>query len=128
MQVAQELTIQDDLLLRGCRLVIPKGLRKEILKCLHNGHMGIGKCRERAKQSVWWPGSSTEFIEYVEKCAICCKEMNNPTESLIPTEFPKLPWQMVAIDLLMFKGKSYIVVIDCFSRYIELGVLQNQGR
>ena len=53
------------------------------------------------------PESSTELKEYVEKCAICCKEMNNPTEPLILQESPKLSWQTVATDLLMFKG-SYI--------------------
>ena len=52
-------------------------------------------------------------------------QRNNPTDLLIPMEFPKLPWQTVATDLLVFNGKSYIIVIDYFSHYIELGVLQN---
>ncbi len=55
------LTIQDGLLLYGSRIVIPASLRADILSKLHEGHLGITKCRERAKHSVWWPGLSREL-------------------------------------------------------------------
>lgn len=40
------------LLLKRGRLVIPSPLRAEILQCLHEGHQGISKRWERAKESV----------------------------------------------------------------------------
>lgn len=64
--VASELTVQDGILMRGSRLVIPITLRKEILTKLHSSHQGISKCRERARQSVWWPGLATELEELVK--------------------------------------------------------------
>ena len=56
LQVATDLNIQKGLLLKGSRLVIPVAMQKTILGKIHEGHQGITKCRERAKQSVWWPG------------------------------------------------------------------------
>ncbi len=48
-----ELSVQNGLLLNGIRIVIPASLRAEIFCKLHEGHLGITKCRKRAKQSVF---------------------------------------------------------------------------
>ena len=47
-KVAQEMSVEDGLLLRGNRIVIPKSLRDDILQKIHSGHLGIAKFRERA--------------------------------------------------------------------------------
>lgn len=52
LPVTAEIKVHDGLLLRGSRLIIPSSMRPEILRCLHGGHQGITKCRERAKESV----------------------------------------------------------------------------
>ena len=54
--VSTELSLQNELLMRNSQIVIPKSLQPEILQKLHNGHQGITKCRECARNSVWWPG------------------------------------------------------------------------
>ncbi len=74
LQVAADLTIQKGLLLKGSRLVIPVAMQKTILGKIHEGHQGITKCRERAKQSVWWPGLSKQIKDLVDKCDKCSKE------------------------------------------------------
>ena len=74
LQVAADLTIQKGLLLKGSRLVIPVAIQKMILGKIHEGHQGIMKCRERAKQSVWWPGLSKHIEHLVDKCDKCSKE------------------------------------------------------
>ena len=43
-QVRNELTIADNLLMRGNRVVIPTSLRADILERLHTGHLGMTKC------------------------------------------------------------------------------------
>ena len=60
--MAAEFSVEGGLLMRGSRIVIPPALRKELLDKIHEGHQGITKCRERARQSVWWPGLSRELI------------------------------------------------------------------
>ena len=42
---------------------------------------------------------------------------------LIPTLLPDLPWRNVGTHLFEIDNKHYIVIIDCYSRYIELAEL-----
>uniref|UniRef100_A0A3Q2ZKC0 Gypsy retrotransposon integrase-like protein 1 n=2 Tax=Kryptolebias marmoratus TaxID=37003 RepID=A0A3Q2ZKC0_KRYMA len=118
-----ELTVQNGLLLYGSRIVIPASLRQDILVKLHEGHLGITKCRERAKHSVWWPGLSSELIKLLETCETCCRERTKHKEPLLPTEFPQRPWVMVGADLFQFKDKQYLIVVDYFSRFFEVAKL-----
>ena len=43
----------DGLLFKGQQVVIPTVLRSEVIKNIHQGHMGIVKCIERAKASAF---------------------------------------------------------------------------
>ena len=119
--VRAELSVANDLLLRGNRIVIPVEMRWEILEKIHDGHQGVNKCRERANQSVWWPGLNDEIKSRVANCAHCATY--RPTqrhEPMIPTFIPERPWQHIGVDLLTFKKQEYLVAIDYHSRYIEL--------
>ena len=49
------LTVEDGLLLKDSRLVIPAILQNNVLAKLHEGHQGVVKCKARARQSVWCP-------------------------------------------------------------------------
>ena len=49
------LSIIDGVIMNGTRIVIPKSLQNEHLRCLHTGHFGISKCRFRVKSTVYWP-------------------------------------------------------------------------
>ena len=115
--------MENGLLLKGSRLVIPKPLQRDILQKLHAGHQGIVKCRERAKQSVWWPGMCTQLQKVVEGCDTCAKERVNPREPLLPTKFPDRPWEKVGADLFQWNDNQYLLVIDYFSHFIEVAKL-----
>ena len=47
-----ELSVVQNILLKVCRIVIPSSMRLEILDKVHEGHQGITKCRERAKNCL----------------------------------------------------------------------------
>ncbi|UYV63198.1 K02A2.6-like [Cordylochernes scorpioides] len=118
--VKDELGVQNGLLMRSCRLVIPASMKLEILDKLHAGHFGITKTRLRARETVWWPGISKEIAETVRKCSVCIQEAVSKHEPLIPTNFPTRPWQKIGMDLFKFENKWYLVVIDYYSRFPEM--------
>ena len=43
---------------------------------------------------------------------------------MIPSKLPERPWQKVATDLFDWKGQEFVLVVDYFSRYCEIGVLR----
>lgn len=112
-------------LLYGARLLIPGSLRKEMLKRLHEGHQGIGRCRQRAKEAVWWPGLSSELRRVVNDCVVCAKVRQQNAEPLMPTVTPSLPWQMVGLDLFHLRGKEYLLCVDYRSRFPEIAYLSS---
>ena len=118
--IAVELTEVNGIILWGNRILIPRELRSEMLTKLHTGHLGIFKCRERARQSMWWPGMSTEIGEMIQKCDICNKHKPQRPKPLISSEFLELPWQKLGTDLFTWKGFNYLLVIDYYSRDIEI--------
>ena len=115
------LSVVNGLLVFGSRIVVPAALREDILKRLHHGHLGIEKCTQRAKQSVWWPGLAAEIRGLVQRCHHCqTNAAKQRKEPLNPSHLPDRPWQRVAADLCFFKSKHYIIIVDYYSRYLEI--------
>ena len=50
---SDELSVSGNLIFKGSRLVIPKSAKSDILVKIHEGHMGIKKCRKRAREVVF---------------------------------------------------------------------------
>lgn len=117
-QFKDELTVNNSLIMKGSRIFIPKVMRKIILTKIHEGHMGIVKCR-RCKESVWWPGLSTEITNIIKSCVICARQRSNHKELLMTSELPPRPWMKLDMDLMDHCQKKYLVIQDYYSRYIE---------
>jgi len=117
----EELSTADGVILKGTRLVIPQVMRKYVLNKIHEGHMGIEKCRQRARAHVYWPGMNAHITEMIGNCYECQVHGNkNTAEPLRPHEIPNRPWQKVGTDLFTHDGKNYLVVVDYASGYPEL--------
>ena len=126
-QFSDELNVQRHLLLKGSRIVIPTSMQLEMLDKLHHAHQGIQKCRQWAQQSIWWPGLSRQLADLVNNCSIYCKERHQPPESLMPSKFPTLSWQKVGTNLFYWKNACYLLIVDYYSRYIEIAKLANES-
>ena len=111
------------MLLKADRIVIPTSIRLEILDRIHDGHQGVTKCRERAKRSVWWPGLSRQIEDLVKQCRKCTERRPNIKEPLIPSAIPDRLWQMIGTDICYVKKRPYLIVVDYFSKLIEVSYL-----
>ena len=123
-QYAEEMSFQDGLLLMQGRIVIPATLGLKMLEKVHASHQGIIKCRERAKRSVWWPGLSKHLEEIVRPCGICAKHRIQRAEPMITMEVPSRPWKKVVADLFCHKKRTFLLVVDYRSRYVEIAKLE----
>lgn len=119
-EIQGEFTLCNSLLLRGRRIVVPKSLQKNTVNKIHNGHMGIQKCRARARNSVWWPEMSQQISDFIKRCQICAKETRPTVQPMIASQLPDYPWQRVGSDLFQLRGSNYLLVVDYFSRYPEV--------
>ena len=118
--VRGQITLHNELLLFGNRIVVPKELQDDVLEKIHQGHQGILKCRIRAMSAVWWPGISKDVENLVKECHICASRVPPKKEPMIASDLPLYPWQKVGADLFELKGTKYLLVIDYFSRYVEI--------
>jgi len=46
-------------------------------------------------------------------------------EPLLSTSLPSHPWEKLAMDLFNLKGKSYILLVDYHSRFVEVQELKS---
>ena len=121
--VRGELSLHDDLLLRGRRIVVPQSLQRETLHKIHSGHQGILRCRLRVSSAVWWPGVKQQVEQLVQSCPACTQASVAHRQPMISSPLPNHPWEKVASDLFELNGKTYLLVADYFSRYLEVQTL-----
>ena len=116
-----ELTIQDQLVFKGPRIVIPAVLRKEMMSMIHASHIGIEGSIRMARDSLYWPRMNADLKEYISKCDICLAHQAVPgKESLLQHEIPERPWARIGVDLCELRGRTLLVVCDYYSNYIEV--------
>ena len=121
-----ELSVVDGLLLKQNRIVIPQQLRQDLLQRIHEGHLGVEKCKRRARDTVYWPGINKDIERMISRCETCQKHRNKqPKEPMVLADVPTAPWHKVGMDLFHLKGKDYLVVIDYYSNFPEMALLAN---
>lgn len=119
-----ELSIANGLLLKGIRIVIPRVMRNDMLLRIHEGHLGIEKCRRRARTCMYWPKINDDIEKFVKKCSTCNKfQYAKQKEPLMMREVPKGSWIRVGTDLFQYAGKTYLIVYDAYSNYPEVQLL-----
>ncbi len=113
------------------RLVVPKGLRKQVLELGHNipwaGHLGAKKTLDRVASRFYWPGLSKEVLGYCESCSVCqlAGEKRVPKFPLQPLPIIEVPFSRIAMDIVgplqrTQSGYLYILVVcDYSTRYPE---------
>jgi transposase InsO family protein len=113
--------MQDGLIFKGDRVVIPVKLRKDITTRIHASHIGVEGCLRRAREAVYWPGMNAEVKDTISKCDTCnTYSTKQQKETLIPHDIPERPWSKVGSDIMEFDGQEYLITVDYYSNFWEI--------
>lgn len=116
-----ELSLQNGLVFKGERLVIPMSVKADMLAKIHRSHIGIQGCLRRAREVVYWPGMSKDVEDYVAKCTVCNSQpVEQGKEPMICHELPSRPWEKIAVDLFYLNGTDFMVTVDYYSSFFEV--------
>ena len=86
-----KLTLQDGLIFKGTRVVIPQGMQSQMLKKI-NTHQGPEACIRRAKDLIFWPGMTAEIRHLVSQCRVCNEFLQKqPKEPLLTYRCTRYP-------------------------------------
>ena len=110
----EHLTVENGIILKGQKILIPKSLQSRVLSDLHASHQGITRTKRRARQIVFWPNISRDIEHFVRNCPECrlhhssqCKE-----PLLVENRRPELPFQSTSADLFECQGLQFLVYVD----------------
>ena len=117
----EELTIEDGLIIKGTCIVIPDKMREDILKQIHEGHLGLNKCQMRAKETIYWPGLNGQLENLILNCQLCLKYSKSKNKSTPHTalghEVPAVPWSKVATNIFHYESQPYLLIVDYTHRF-----------
>lgn len=67
-----------------------------------------------------------EIEDKIQNCDTCKSfQNNNRKEPMACKEIADSPWQYLATDIFYLCGKQYILVVDSYSKYVEIQELEN---
>ncbi|KAL4153951.1 hypothetical protein QTP88_001784 [Uroleucon formosanum] len=118
----EELSLVNDCLILGNRVVIPKSLREDVLMLLHKNHPGIVRSKMLARSYVWWPNIDIDIDMFIKTCTECQCNQNDKNVSekvYIPWENPSDSWKRIHIDFLEINQVKLLIIVDSFSKWIE---------
>lgn len=116
--IRDDISVENGVLMAGSRIIIPKSMQKEILEKIHQGHLGMEKCRLRAKSAVYWIGMYKDIEKLVSTCHICQKYRNSQQkEEMTPSDIPSRPWQTIGADLFTENQQWYLIMACYYSKF-----------
>lgn len=123
---------------RRLKLVVPKSMTEEVLRLSHDiksaCHPGQKETDTRVRRSFFWHGMGTDSRLYVSTCATCNKNKKPRVKpkAAMQNYHAGIPMERIHLDILgpfplSESGNKYVLVmVDQFTKWIELKALPNQ--
>ena len=67
----EELTVQDGVLYKGMKVMVPISMRPQMIARVHSSHLGPDACVCRARDVLFWPSMAGQIKEQVQNCEVC---------------------------------------------------------
>ena len=97
--VEKQLRIEDGILTKSGRPVVPPTLRKFVMEQMHgDSHIGSEKLYERISKKFYWPNLYRYVSAHAAHCEICqqCKPSSkSPKAPLLRMQEPEFPMQFI---------------------------------
>ena len=94
-----ELSVEQDCVMWGVRVLVPGSLQSAMLQELHAGHLGIVKMKSLAQSYIWWPGIDQEIEATTKSCEGCQRmKVNQHLVPVHPWEYPEGSWRRIHVD------------------------------
>ena len=116
---AASLSVTDDCLINGNRVVIPEAMQPQILDILHLEHFGMQRMKQLARSAVYWPHIDSQIEDTCRGCVSCAEHQNKPPKPANhPWMMPEKPWSRIHVDhAINFMGNNWLIVTDAYSKY-----------
>ena len=120
--------IENDVILKGQKAVVPKSLQSTYIAILHKGHMGADRTRQLASDVVYWQKMRQDIESAVSQCYACnsCKS-HLQKQPFINHPIPDLPWATVGADIFDWNNHQYLVMVDSYSGWFEMDLLPDSS-
>lgn len=129
-KLRDDLTVNDNIILKTNRIFVPLQLRNEMLERLHAYHVGIENTTKLARQTVYWPGIGEQIKSKIKNCETCLKYApNQQNPPMMSHEIPTQPWERISMDVMETaigdKKKRFLITVDHYSDFFEIDELND---
>ena len=103
------------------RNLMPRSLKKKILKEFHTDHPGMTHMKSLMRSYTYWPRID-QGIEKMDKgCRGCQPAAKAPPIKTQPWPKTDIPWTCVHVDYAgPLNGYYYLIIIDSFAKWQEI--------
>jgi hypothetical protein len=86
--------MNNSIILKGTKLVIPKCLQPQFLKLAHESYQGVANTKQLLREKVWWPGIDNDVETMIQNChASHLLSIQSRPPPVNMSKLPDGPWE-----------------------------------
>lgn len=118
------LSIAEECLLFCERVLIPSSCQQRVLELLHGCHLGIVRMKQMARRYVYWRGLDDDIENFVRTCKVCSVTGRSVSKKFSTWPSVTRPFERLHVDFFHICGKTLLIVVDSFSKWIEVRIMR----
>ena len=115
-KLREDLWTEGGLVIFKARIVVPAADRVGVLSGLHAAHQGVERTKRRARQTVYWPGLTSDILSTVRSCFKCQEALPSIQQETMKSDPPPSRiFEEASADFFSFATNHYLVYADRLS-------------
>ncbi|XP_059092227.1 uncharacterized protein LOC131887614 [Tigriopus californicus] len=123
-----EISMEEGIVRKGNCLFISRTAGRAIVDLLHLSYSGVVKTTEHARQLFFWPGMANDICQRIAVCEACLKALPAQPHEPIQTTTAMSPMERVGVDIFELGGLFFLIMVDCYSRFLFVARLTSTTR